>query len=389
MPASPPPGPSEPLPLTRLPRHRPARIQTVSGGEDFRRRLFELGLVPGARVTVLRVAPLGDPLELEVRGARMSVRRQEAAEVQVVPCSSAENPGREPLGRGSASGTSGRVVLLGNPRSGRRVVARALQVAETPGATAPDVVMTPGVYTVNARNRREQRVLDLLLGRGSPPPQVVLVVLDATALQRSLYLLLQVQEFGLPTAAVLTRDPEARIHLQALSEHLGLPIRRFGPRQSESHRGLRALVEEAGTRAGDSVPKWHWEPDADLARHLDELAPAAESLAGRPLPRGRARAVALWCLSSLQEDDELEGIPQRLRRQALDLRRSMEAHGHDLDLEVTRARYDHIEQDLLRFASPSGPPPAAGGGTVSTPPGCTSLVLALLASSWLLSSQLP
>lgn len=58
-------------------------IQRIGGERSFRRRLMELGLVPGTRVQVMGVAPLGDPLELLVRGASLSIRRNEASAIQV------------------------------------------------------------------------------------------------------------------------------------------------------------------------------------------------------------------------------------------------------------------------------------------------------------------
>lgn len=63
----------------------PARIESIGGERSFRRRLLELGLLPGTEVTLLRVAPLGDPLELSLRGTRLSIRRREAAEITVAP----------------------------------------------------------------------------------------------------------------------------------------------------------------------------------------------------------------------------------------------------------------------------------------------------------------
>jgi ferrous iron transport protein A len=60
-----------------------ATIQQVGGERSFRRRLMELGLVPGTRVQVMGVAPLGDPLELLVRGASLSIRRSEAGAILV------------------------------------------------------------------------------------------------------------------------------------------------------------------------------------------------------------------------------------------------------------------------------------------------------------------
>lgn len=70
--------------LAALPLGKEARIVGIGGEGGFRRRLLELGLLPGTAVTVLRVAPLGDPLELSLRGACLSIRRREAAEISVV-----------------------------------------------------------------------------------------------------------------------------------------------------------------------------------------------------------------------------------------------------------------------------------------------------------------
>jgi ferrous iron transport protein A len=56
-------------------------IAEVSGARSVRRRLMELGLVPGTKISVVNVAPLGDPLELEVRGGRLSIRRVEASTI--------------------------------------------------------------------------------------------------------------------------------------------------------------------------------------------------------------------------------------------------------------------------------------------------------------------
>ena len=71
--------------LSELELAQAADIEHVGGERSFRRRLMELGLVPGTRVEVKAVAPLGDPLELLVRGASLSIRRADAALVRVVP----------------------------------------------------------------------------------------------------------------------------------------------------------------------------------------------------------------------------------------------------------------------------------------------------------------
>lgn len=68
-------------------------VETVGGARAFRRRLMELGIIPGTRVEVLRVAPFGDPMELLARGCHLSIRASEAREVGVARATS-EQPVR-------------------------------------------------------------------------------------------------------------------------------------------------------------------------------------------------------------------------------------------------------------------------------------------------------
>lgn len=69
--------------LEDAPLALPVRVESVGGDRAFRRRLMELGLLPGTTTTRLRVAPFGDPVELSVRGARLSIRRAEARAILV------------------------------------------------------------------------------------------------------------------------------------------------------------------------------------------------------------------------------------------------------------------------------------------------------------------
>ena len=69
--------------LSDLPRGGTARVKRVGGQDEVSVRLLEMGLTPGVEVRCLGAAPLGDPLEFEVRGYRLSLRRQEAALVEV------------------------------------------------------------------------------------------------------------------------------------------------------------------------------------------------------------------------------------------------------------------------------------------------------------------
>lgn len=69
--------------LAEMPLGRAVIVREVLGPAAFRRRLLEMGLVPGTKVRVVTVAPLGDPLQIEVRGGQWSIRRAEAAQIAI------------------------------------------------------------------------------------------------------------------------------------------------------------------------------------------------------------------------------------------------------------------------------------------------------------------
>ncbi|MFT3697235.1 MAG: FeoA family protein [Kofleriaceae bacterium] len=70
--------------LAEIPVGRTATVRSISGARAFRRRLLEMGLVPGVDVKIVTVAPLGDPLQIEVRHGQWSIRKAEAAQIEVV-----------------------------------------------------------------------------------------------------------------------------------------------------------------------------------------------------------------------------------------------------------------------------------------------------------------
>lgn len=72
-------------PLHRLSPGKGGVVRRVEGDSRVKRRLLEMGLTSGARVALVRVAPLGDPIEVRVRGYRLSLRRQEAQSITVDP----------------------------------------------------------------------------------------------------------------------------------------------------------------------------------------------------------------------------------------------------------------------------------------------------------------
>lgn len=78
--------------LSEIETGQVVQVVRISGHSSFRRRLMELGLVPGTRVELVRVAPLGDPVELLVRGASLSIRKAEAGVVEVERTNAASAP---------------------------------------------------------------------------------------------------------------------------------------------------------------------------------------------------------------------------------------------------------------------------------------------------------
>ena len=82
--------------LAALPQGAIATVTHVGGGGSFRRRLMELGILPGTSVQLVGVAPLGDPMELLVRGASLSIRRAEALTVEVTPVAVGQTAGARP-----------------------------------------------------------------------------------------------------------------------------------------------------------------------------------------------------------------------------------------------------------------------------------------------------
>ncbi len=377
--------------LDQLPVGCRGTVLGIEGDCSSRQRLLELGLVPGVEVGVTRIAPLGDPIEISFRNSDFSLSRREAAAIILRTSDTEDSSGERPAVSVRAAttmqlaahpvkengqslnggGRSPRIAIAGNPNTGKTTLFNVLtglrgHVGNFPGVTVErlvgratlgdgsraTVVDIPGTYSLNARGRDEQVALSELLGlAGHPPPDAVVVVLNAQTLERSIYLLLQIQELGLPTVAVVNMADEAEsdgdvIHYDALADHLRMPVVRAVARRGEGIDELRhVLARLVSGEVQSGTGSWHWSPGEDLARHLDEIVPATEELLGREAPLGRRRALALWCLMSLEAHDDLIGIPPDLRDRTLKVREQMQGHGHDLVLEVTEARYRHVDRD--------------------------------------------
>ena len=276
-------------------------------------------------------------------------------------------PVRDPAVTSSAKPPAPLVLLAGNPNSGKSTLFNALtgaqaHVANYPGVTvdrrsatlnaadgrAIEVVDLPGTYSLSARSREEQIAVDGLIGRGTRPPDAVVVVADATALPRALYLLLEVMETGDPVVLAVNMADEARaagveIDLARLSALTGARVVATVAKRGEGIAELVAAVVAAIDDPRPPVP-----PPTPYTAALETDLAEVEAEVGREhrLARpGGARAWAKWLLLSLDDegDDDLAGITPALRAVVRQVRQRAAAAGRDLDLEIIGTRYRRVD----------------------------------------------
>jgi ferrous iron transport protein B len=251
------------------------------------------------------------------------------------------------------------VALVGNPNVGKTTLFNALtgsfaKVSNYPGVTvekrlgilrlghaALEVLDVPGTYSLVARSAEEQIAIDSVMGlNGEAQPDLVVVCVDATQLARSLYLLLQCQELGVRCMVALTMMDEAGpsppdpAKLRAI---LGVEVVAVDVRR---RRGLDALGESIQRSLQQATePRWRWQPSEALRAHLRAV--------GDQLPDSwpHTDGMALWALSSVDDDHELAHIPDRLRR-------AVNARGltRTLDDEPVLARWAYLDREIAKTA---------------------------------------
>jgi ferrous iron transport protein B len=272
-------------------------------------------------------------------------------------------PASQPSGTGApAAGAPPLVLLVGNPNTGKttlfnRLTGQNARIGNYPGVTVErrsgssrldgnqlvEVVDLPGTYSLSARSAEEQIALWAVLGQGQyRAPDLCVFVADASQLSRNLYLALQLAELGLPLLIALNMIDEASENppnTAAIERLLGVPCVAVSARRGSGMSALLAAMERA--LADKPTARTHIAYPDELLNDADTLAAALPP--GLRQGKERDRALALWALTSIEEDDELTDIDPELRRTTLALRK---ACPRDLDHEVIAARYAFIDQHL-------------------------------------------
>ena len=258
-----------------------ARVTAVGGKGALRQHILDMGVIPGSVVTLTKLAPLGDPMELKIHGYALSLRKADAARIEVEPAS-AEKPVQAPpephenehpgYGEGGRyhdkthenalpEDTTLTFALAGNQNCGKTTLFNQLtgsnqHVGNFPGVTVdrkdgvirrhPNTRITdlPGIYSLAPYTAEEIVSRDFILRQ---KPHGIINIIDATNIERNLYLTMQLMELEYPMVLALNMMDEVygnggSIRANELEEALGLPVVAISAAKNE---GIEELVEHA------------------------------------------------------------------------------------------------------------------------------------------------
>ena len=372
-----------------------------------KRRLVDMGLTPGTQVKVTKIAPLGDPLEVSLRGYELSLRKADAAQIMMGHPRRQGDAARSAMTRAAMTravrdpeearrqirdhehelqehGTrydasahdsrQMRIALAGNPNCGKTTLFNALTgsnqyVGNWPGVTvekkegtaqvgnkAVTVVDLPGIYSLSPYSMEEIVARDFIIGES---PDCIIDIVDATNLERNLYLTVQLLELERPMVVALNFMDEVnkrgdKIDVARLSKELGIPVVPITARTGE---GLEELFHTAHRQMhrGCTV-----EPDDlyddythDIHHRMGELIHDRAYEAGLP---------AHWAAIKLLEGDDIVAkaldLPQdtreRLDRVVAEYENSSDLG--DRETLIADSRYQYIEKVVSASVVKGGEP---------------------------------
>lgn len=259
-----------------------AVILKVGGQGALRQHFLDMGMIPGAEVTVVKLAPMGDPLELQIHGYELTLRLAEAQQIEIEPISKRSrsherinrtqnlaHPGLGEEGKYHSKveekplpeGTTLTYALVGNQNCGKTTLFNQLtgskqHVGNFPGVTVdrkdgvirgyPNTKVTdlPGIYSMSPFSNEEIVSRNFVLNE---KPKAIINIVDATNIERNLYLTMQLLEMDVPMVVALNMMDEVignqgAIDVNAMEAMLGVPVI---PISASKNEGVDELIRHA------------------------------------------------------------------------------------------------------------------------------------------------
>ncbi len=268
--------------LRELPIGSTAVVTAVGGEGALRQHFLDMGVIPGVEVTLMKYAPMGDPMELRIHGYELTLRLADAEKITVKEgkkssgarqavkrVHDSDHPGLGEGGRYHAKadehplpkGTKLAFALAGNQNCGKTTLFNQLtganqHVGNFPGVTVDrksgtirgrantEVTDLPGIYSLSPYSNEEIVSRQFILDE---KPTGIINIVDATSIQRSLYLTMQLMELDIPMVLALNMMDEVRgnggsILINDMEELLGIPV---VPISAARNEGVEELVNHA------------------------------------------------------------------------------------------------------------------------------------------------
>ncbi len=271
--------------LNQLGIGKTARITAVGGEGSLRQHFLDMGVIPGAEVTLVQYAPMGDPMELLIHGYSLTLRKDDAEKIGIETAEASGLKQDDPeyalhaarqahpgYGEGGKfhvkaeehplpKGTVLTFALAGNQNCGKTTLFNQLtgsnqHVGNFPGVTVdrkngvirdhPDTLVTdlPGIYSLSPYSSEEIVSRQFILDE---KPTGIINIVDATNIERNLYLTLQLMELDVPIVLALNMMDEVRgnggsIRINEMEEMLGIPV---VPISASRNEGVEELVTHA------------------------------------------------------------------------------------------------------------------------------------------------
>lgn len=259
-----------------------AKITKVGGEGALRQHFLDMGLIPGAQITMMKFAPMGDPVEIKIHGYELTLRLADAEKITIDEPFTAKNdddvksrkkdishPG---LGEGGKfhtkadenplpEGTTLTFALAGNQNCGKTTLFNRLtgsnqHVGNFPGVTVdrkdgeiknhPNTLITdlPGIYSMSPYSSEEIVTREFLLGE---KPKGIINIVDASNIERNLYLTMQLMELDIPMVVALNMMDEVRknggsVLVNEMEQLLGVPVI---PISAAKNEGIEELTSHA------------------------------------------------------------------------------------------------------------------------------------------------